>query len=186
MLERFFLSSLVVGAVYGILPEIDLNCTLPIKDRIECGYYGMSKEECLIKGCCWVPCTEERGPWCFHRKDLRESGWSAKFLDFDHIKYQSSNGTLIEIKYSCNGADIGRIIMERDNKSEESLLFKDFYNWKASNENSSNIKVIFNKTGPEFSVEREDTMFFFDNLIWENNFLVFEVHFDKFSKVSFG
>ena len=185
MVGKLF-SSCLIGVIYGILPAIDLNCTLPIKNRIDCGYFGITKEECLGRGCCWVPCTEGRGPWCFLRKDLRETWWKTDFSGPDRTKYRSDNGTLIEIKFSGNGAKTGRITIERNNNAEGSLLFRDFYRWKVSNQIPLDIDIKFGKSEPKFSAEREgETMFTFDNLIWENNFIVFEIHFAKYSKVIF-
>jgi hypothetical protein len=185
MLSKIF-SSLLIGVINGILPAIDLNCTLPIKNRIDCGYFGITKGECMRRGCCWAPCTEGRGPWCFQRKDLRETGWETEFTGSNQAKYQSDSDTLIEIKFSGNGAKIGRITIDRDNEAKGSLLFGDFYRWKVSNQKPSNIGVKLDKSRPKFSAERvSETLFTFDNLIWEDNFIVFEVQFAKSAKVIF-
>ena len=37
--------------------------------RRDCGHYGISRDKCLDKGCCWSPIRgKNRGkhPWCHH------------------------------------------------------------------------------------------------------------------------
>ena len=30
---------------------------LPGPNRIDCGFYGITQDQCLAKGCCWAPTT---------------------------------------------------------------------------------------------------------------------------------
>ena len=39
-------------------------CPVAPSARQECGNYGITKEECLNKSCCWDP-TVEGAKWCF-------------------------------------------------------------------------------------------------------------------------
>jgi len=35
--------------------------------RRECGFAGMSSQDCLDKGCCWSPLeSSSKHPWCHH------------------------------------------------------------------------------------------------------------------------
>jgi hypothetical protein len=34
---------------------------------MECGWYGIRKEQCLAKSCCWQPDSDPAAPWCFQR-----------------------------------------------------------------------------------------------------------------------
>ena len=36
------------------------------QDKIDCGYYGIRKEQCLANDCCWQPTNEDGIPWCYH------------------------------------------------------------------------------------------------------------------------
>ena len=39
-------------------------CPVAPSERRECGYYGITKDECLRKSCCWDP-TVPNTKWCF-------------------------------------------------------------------------------------------------------------------------
>lgn len=46
------------------------SCSLSDSQKIDCGYMGIDKTKCEMKGCCWVPVSVEAGlkdtPWCFY------------------------------------------------------------------------------------------------------------------------
>ena len=51
-----------------IISSEDSKCDVDIKKRIDCGYYGISREKCLSRGCC----VEQSLPteiWCFYSKE---------------------------------------------------------------------------------------------------------------------
>lgn len=50
------------------------QCTVPAKDRVDCGYPQVTPEQCNSRGCCFDSSIPEV-PWCF--KPLQESGKSA-------------------------------------------------------------------------------------------------------------
>jgi hypothetical protein len=35
-------------------------------ERIECGSYGIRKDQCAALGCCWQPKNEHNIPWCYY------------------------------------------------------------------------------------------------------------------------
>ena len=43
-----------------------LTCSVEREMREECGYYGINKEECEERGCCWLVDDDDSViPWCF-------------------------------------------------------------------------------------------------------------------------
>ena len=35
--------------------------------KVDCGFFGVNEQQCLGKGCCWVPAKAgTNDPWCFH------------------------------------------------------------------------------------------------------------------------
>jgi len=55
----------------GEIPDspTDSACwSVPVGDRLDCGYYGIGDQECVSKGCCWDT-TVPDAPWCFYKKD---------------------------------------------------------------------------------------------------------------------
>ena len=40
------------------------QCTVPAKDRVDCGYPGVTKEQCNNRGCCFDN-SIRNVPWCF-------------------------------------------------------------------------------------------------------------------------
>ena len=51
-----------------IISSEDSKCDVDIKKRKDCGYYGITKEKCLSRGCC-VEQTSLTEIWCFHFKE---------------------------------------------------------------------------------------------------------------------
>jgi len=43
-----------------------LNCPADEKSRVDCGYLGITKRQCIEGGCCWVESETEGIPWCFN------------------------------------------------------------------------------------------------------------------------
>jgi len=41
------------------------ECQTDPVDRIECGYFGISAEQCKESGCCWSPTSFAGAPWCY-------------------------------------------------------------------------------------------------------------------------
>ena len=49
----------------NVLPK----CKVKDADKKDCGYYGIKKDECESKGCCWHPFPDpnpKRKPWCYY------------------------------------------------------------------------------------------------------------------------
>uniref|UniRef100_A0A8C0XQN5 P-type domain-containing protein n=1 Tax=Castor canadensis TaxID=51338 RepID=A0A8C0XQN5_CASCN len=41
------------------------TCTMTLRERVNCGYSGITAEECTSRGCCFNDRTMGY-PWCFH------------------------------------------------------------------------------------------------------------------------
>jgi alpha-D-xyloside xylohydrolase len=61
------LALLTTGAnAYGLKNQ-DETCSLSDSDKKDCGYAGITSNECTTKGCCWSPAGENSvAPWCFY------------------------------------------------------------------------------------------------------------------------
>ncbi|XP_040194970.1 trefoil factor 3-like [Rana temporaria] len=78
---------LVTGTLLG-LPRLatgngsndKAQCSVIPGDRIECGYAGISSEECRSRGCCFD--SSIRGvKWCFRSNDYNEAQCSVSPAD---------------------------------------------------------------------------------------------------------
>lgn len=71
-------------------------CPVAPSERKECGYYGITKEECLAKSCCWDP-TVPNTKWCFKQPGeyRRKKGFP---LDVDKCRFYSYTRKQITIK----------------------------------------------------------------------------------------
>ena len=56
------------GALVGLLPSAGTapsNCTqVPLEQKVDCGFSGITEEECRARNCCFVPINTS-GPYCF-------------------------------------------------------------------------------------------------------------------------
>ena len=44
------------------------ECAVSLEDRVECGFFGIERDQCLKKLCCWQPYgVDSEEPWCFHK-----------------------------------------------------------------------------------------------------------------------
>lgn len=179
MLRIVFLFVFVRGL---FSPSISLNCTLPSRYREDCGHYGILKEECMRKGCCWVPCTEGRGPWCFYPKDIRSPRWSFDYIGND-LEYQDD---YIRLRASWKeyGVDVARLIVKDGGDAKENLLWGEFYEEKEEKTGSSIMKIDFIKERPCFKVKTEDReLFQVDDLIWKAHFITLQITLPSNSSV---
>ena len=54
-------------------------------ERVECGYYGITKEECLNKACCWDETVTMPGArWCFKQPSKLSSQSKSPRYTFFH------------------------------------------------------------------------------------------------------
>lgn len=49
---------------YCVADLPDGLCPVAPSERQECGHYGITRDECLSKSCCWDP-TVPNAKWCF-------------------------------------------------------------------------------------------------------------------------
>ncbi len=55
----------------SVAATVTSECMQENAERVECGWYGIRKEQCLSTGCCWQPSNNGDTPWCYH--EIRES-----------------------------------------------------------------------------------------------------------------
>jgi len=50
-----------------------INCDIgdPSK-RVDCGYHGIQRDECLQRDCCWKESSISGEPWCFYAKNMTD------------------------------------------------------------------------------------------------------------------
>jgi len=46
----------------------DKSCEVSESSRQDCGYIGITKDQCVNKGCCWAESSTAGVPWCFNAK----------------------------------------------------------------------------------------------------------------------
>ena len=51
----------------------DLSCQVNNPHKKDCGYYGISQNECEKKGCCWKEECDQNIPWCFYGQEDSET-----------------------------------------------------------------------------------------------------------------
>ena len=42
------------------------ECVIEDAERLDCGYYGISDQECYSRDCCWTESKIPGVPWCYH------------------------------------------------------------------------------------------------------------------------
>ena len=42
------------------------SCDLPTLNRVDCGWIGITQDQCLERGCCWSPSATLGIPWCYY------------------------------------------------------------------------------------------------------------------------
>uniref|UniRef100_A0A8C9QLL9 Trefoil factor 3 n=1 Tax=Spermophilus dauricus TaxID=99837 RepID=A0A8C9QLL9_SPEDA len=50
----------------------EVQCVFPAKERVNCGYPGIGKEDCNNRGCCFDSSTAGV-PWCFNYQECRDN-----------------------------------------------------------------------------------------------------------------
>eukprot|EP00833_Pecoramyces_ruminatium_P013762 jgi/Orpsp1_1/1187794/evm.model.d7180000060246.1 len=48
--------------------EGNKSCEVDESSRTDCGYYGINKNQCIERGCCWSESSTAGVPWCFNAK----------------------------------------------------------------------------------------------------------------------
>eukprot|EP00736_Rhodelphis_marinus_P012252 Rmarinus@m.4210 len=68
-------------------------CDVDESSRIDCGYVGISEEQCTSRGCCWQESFAAGVPWCFQQEGYECDHWDSPYGDFFLSWY---SGKLIE------------------------------------------------------------------------------------------
>ena len=82
--EAFVVCNLTATYITEMVTD---QCAIPYEEKEDCGHYGIEKEECLERGCCWVPSKRPNDPWCFSAKpgvfrfnqfkNYKKKGWTS-------------------------------------------------------------------------------------------------------------
>ncbi len=43
----------------------DDECNIDDREKADCAYYGIDKDECEERGCCWQQSNTHNIPWCY-------------------------------------------------------------------------------------------------------------------------
>ena len=83
---------LLLLLLFNIIQSDRDVCDIDRKDKVDCGYFGMTHQKCEEKGCCFKP-NFDQSPWCYKRRvkliprpegELREkNGGKRPFLPSD-------------------------------------------------------------------------------------------------------
>eukprot|EP00828_Plagiopyla_frontata_P005121 TRINITY_DN11_c0_g1_i1.p1 TRINITY_DN11_c0_g1~~TRINITY_DN11_c0_g1_i1.p1 ORF type:complete len:716 (+),score=77.67 TRINITY_DN11_c0_g1_i1:203-2350(+) len=67
---------IIIFFFLGLLTLNAQNCTVAAEQKIDCGYDGITSQQCQAKGCCWVPVNETTVniPWCFYQAGYSPCG----------------------------------------------------------------------------------------------------------------
>ena len=102
-----------------IISSEDSKCDVDIKKRKDCGYYGITKEKCLSRGCC-VEQTSEI--WCFYSKEeeIEEDDKETKENVEDEYEEEEEEGEEKEEKeINKRISEIDKIIKENSEKQKK-------------------------------------------------------------------
>jgi alpha-glucosidase (family GH31 glycosyl hydrolase) len=117
-----------------------LECLIENNDKLDCGFLGITKEECQLKGCCWNE-THSQFPWCFSPKSSIECG----FYEVQQV-YLDKNSIVARLTYNsskCSSlASIQENItqlefiasFENDSQIRFQIADKDELSWKLPTE----------------------------------------------------
>ena len=67
MKKIIFISLFIVCYLYKEVKRTkdDLSCGQHIELRKDCGWGGITEEQCLNNNCCWEPTDRPNTPWCY-------------------------------------------------------------------------------------------------------------------------
>mmetsp|Transcript_21605 Transcript_21605/g.22362 ORF Transcript_21605/g.22362 Transcript_21605/m.22362 type:complete len:969 (+) Transcript_21605:105-3011(+) len=59
--------STLLSSGYSYSSSADTTCSLANSDKKDCGYAGITADQCSSKGCCWSPAGDNSNvPWCYY------------------------------------------------------------------------------------------------------------------------
>lgn len=81
-------------------------CELPrqLGIKTDCGYYGITAEECYKRNCCWEPVKQHHGsqiPWCFRKSENLNNHYVVESIESgnnDNINYDGDTNVCLTIK----------------------------------------------------------------------------------------
>lgn len=70
---------ILASLLFSIL-STSMDCVISDFDKMECGYMGITENQCVEKGCCWASSSVSGIPWCFFSAESSQS-LSCPFFD---------------------------------------------------------------------------------------------------------
>ena len=55
------------------------RCSVADSDKVDCGYFGITQEQCEGNGCCWKESNIDGVPFCFYKVGESEGSASHSF-----------------------------------------------------------------------------------------------------------
>lgn len=129
LLSFTFLASFCLFSQIHALPSNSLDrlhalsCTVEPGHRSDCGYLGVSREDCERQGCCWDPVHQLNGiPWCFHRQAQTCHGYSATDIQETPEGLQAT----LNLKGGCRvyGPDVPQLTLTIDYETDTRVHIK--------------------------------------------------------------
>jgi len=99
--DKLLLSSLL----FIVLPEG--QCPVAPSERQECGYFGITKQQCLDRYCCWDD-SVQNAKWCF--KEPGEYHYFHNYAPTNQCSLCEFEETVPSIKLMCLHMKIGVFI----------------------------------------------------------------------------
>ena len=118
--QRAFTSSGSSSAASRL--ESGFSCGVSHDRRTDCGFIGLSKEDCERKGCCWDP-TEAAGiPWCFHRDSRACQGYAVQ----NPVNGQRSYSAQLDLRGGCRiyGPDVPKLSLSVEYETDTRVHVK--------------------------------------------------------------
>lgn len=106
------------------------ECTVENEKKVDCGFPGITKHECMLKSCCWSEHKDRKVPWCYKRQPHECSGvYVTKSVEItnekatceivfdsrqcpDHFLYSSIVESELTVSSSFYGEKTIRILIE--------------------------------------------------------------------------
>lgn len=148
-MTRLFLFISILHIIYSqlICPESDSSYS-----RQDCGYIGITQNECISKSCCWQP-TNDHSPYCTYALTLNKPNYYSPYLKPSSQPFQQNEIDTF-FQYFLNNIDInltGAVAAAPDLNTPGGSYF---YHW--ARDGALTINTLFTYTNRTFSKKYAD------------------------------
>ena len=180
------------------------SCAVNDSKKTDCGFMGVTEDQCLTKGCCWYPLSEGSStPWCYASEGV--GGYTLSNFKETILGYEGSLSLSSQSSITAYGDDIKElklsVIFETDSvfrikiTDAENARFEvpsSIVNRKTAIKKAATQKYTFKYTESPFSFQvlrKEDDAVLFDmgssNLVFKDQYLELTTAIDTTAK-TFG